>query len=42
MNENVWERQELLARIHKDYSNSSKSSSMSPDHKTIHNSRERV
>ena len=33
--------QELLARIHKDYSNSSKSSSMSPDHKTIHNSRER-
>ena len=33
--------QELLALINKDYSNSSKSSSMSPDHKTIHNSRER-
>ena len=33
--------QELLSRIHKDYSNSSKSSSMSPDHATIHNSREK-
>lgn len=31
--------QELLSRINKDYSNSSKSSSMSPNHKTIHNSR---
>ena len=34
--------QELLSRINKDYSNSSKSSSMSPDHKTIHNSREKT
>lgn len=33
--------QALLSRINKDYSNSSKSSSMSPDHKTIHNSREK-
>lgn len=33
--------QELLSRINKDYSNSSKSSSMSPDHATIHNSREK-
>jgi len=32
---------ELLSRINKDYSNSSKSSSMSPNHKTIHNSREK-
>ena len=32
---------ELLARINKDYSNSSKSSSMSPNHDTIHNSREK-
>lgn len=31
----------LTAQNHKDYSNSSKSSSMSPDHKVIHNSRER-
>ncbi len=30
----------LLSRINKDYSNSSKSSSMSPNHKTIHNNRE--
>ena len=30
----------LMARINKDYSNSSKSSSMSPNHKTIHNGRE--
>ena len=34
--------QELLARINKDYSNSSKSSSMSPNHATIHNSREKT
>lgn len=34
--------QDLLSRIHKDYSNSSKSSSMSPNHKTIHNSREKT
>lgn len=33
--------QELLSRLNKDYSNSSKSSSMSPNHKTIHNSREK-
>lgn len=33
--------QELLSRINKDYSNSSKSSSMSPNHATIHNSREK-
>lgn len=33
--------QELLARINKDYSNSSKPSSMSPNHKTIHNGREK-
>ena len=33
--------QELLSRINKDYSNSSKSSSMSPNHETIHNSREK-
>ena len=31
--------QELVSRINKDYSNSSKSSSMSPNHATIHNSR---
>ena len=31
----------LTAKLHKDYSNSSKSSSMSPNHKTIHNSREK-
>lgn len=34
--------QALTARINKDYSNSSKSSSMSPNHKTIHNSREKT
>ena len=34
--------QELLSRINKDYSNSSKSSSMSPNHETIHNSREKT
>ena len=33
--------QDLTSRIHKDYSNSSKSSSMSPNHETIHNSREK-
>lgn len=33
--------QELLSRINKDYSNSSKSSSESPNHETIHNSREK-
>lgn len=32
----------LTAKLNKDYSNSSKSSSMSPDHKTIHNSREKT
>lgn len=32
----------LLAQIHKDYSNSSKSSSMSPNHKAIQNSREKT
>lgn len=32
--------QALLSRINKDHTNSSKSSSMSPDHETIHNSRE--
>lgn len=31
----------LTARIHKDYTNSSKSSSQSPDHKTIPNGREK-
>ena len=31
----------LAAKLHKDYSNSSRSSSMSPNHKTIHNSREK-
>ena len=31
----------LTARIGKDYTNSSKSSSLSPNHKTIHNSREK-
>lgn len=34
--------QALTARIKKDFSNSSKSSSMSPNHKTIHNSREKT
>ena len=33
--------QALLSKINKDYTNSSKSSSMSPNHKTIHNSREK-
>lgn len=33
---------ELLARLNKDYSNSSKPSSMSPNHQTIHNSREKT
>lgn len=33
--------QELAVRINKDYSNSSESSSMSPNHKTIHNSRKK-
>lgn len=32
--------QSLNARINKDYNNSSRSSSMNPDHPTIHNSRE--
>lgn len=32
---------ELTARINKDHTNSSKSSSTEPDHKTIHNSREK-
>lgn len=32
----------LNARINKDYSNSSQSSSMNPNHKTIHNSREKT
>ena len=41
MYDGVWDRQELLSRINKDYSNSSKSSSMSPNHETIHNSREK-
>lgn len=31
----------LTAQLNKDYTNSSKSSSMSPNHKTIHNSREK-
>ena len=31
----------LAAKLRKDYSNSSRSSSMSPNHKTIHNSREK-
>lgn len=34
--------QSLNARINKDYSNSSESSSMNPNHKTIHNSREKT
>ncbi len=34
--------QELVSRINKDYSNSSKSSSLSPNHATIHNSREKT
>ena len=34
--------QALNARIKKDYSNSSKSSSMTPNHPTIHNSREKT
>lgn len=34
--------QSLNARLKKDYSNSSKSSSMNPNHKTIHNSREKT
>ena len=33
--------QDLTSRIHKDYSNSLKSSSMSPNHETIHNSKEK-
>lgn len=32
----------LIASINKDFSNSSKSSSMSPNHKTIHNGREKT
>ena len=32
----------LMAQLHKDYSNSSRSSSMDPNHKTIHNSREKT
>lgn len=34
--------QELTARINKDYTNSSTSSSMSPNHKKIHNGREKT
>ena len=33
--------QDLVSRINKDYSNSSNPSSMSPNHETIHNSREK-
>lgn len=41
LEEEKGKNQELLSRINKDYSNSSKPSSMSPNHKIIHNSRER-
>lgn len=41
LEEEKGKNQELLSRVHKDYSNSSKPSSMSPNHKTIHNSREK-
>lgn len=41
LEEETEKNQELLSRLNKDYSNSSKSSSMSPNHKTIHNSREK-
>ena len=34
--------QALTAQLHKDYTNSSKPSSMSPNHKTIHNGREKT
>ena len=36
------QNQALTAQLHKDYTNSSKPSSMSPNHKTIHNGRERT
>lgn len=42
LEEEMAKNQELLSRINKDYRNSSKSSSMSPNHKTIHNSREKT
>ena len=42
LEEEKGKNQELVSRINKDYSNSSKSSSMSPNHATIHNSREKT
>lgn len=42
LEEALGKNQELTARINKDYTNSSKSSSMSPNHKTIQNNREKT
>ena len=42
LEEEKGKNQELVSRINKDYSNSSKPSSMSPNHATIHNSREKT
>ena len=42
LEEEKGKNRELVSRINKDYSNSSKSSSMSPNHATIHNSREKT
>lgn len=41
LEEEKGKNQELITRLNKDFSNSSKSSSMSPNHDTIHNSREK-
>ena len=42
LEEEQGKNQELTARVKKDYTNSSKSSSMSPDHKKIQNNREKT